>query len=390
MDTRIHRASVDRASVGRTAVVWSSSRPASTAVLASLAVPTATGAQVATPPDSLGATIIPQGWFHDVLSKAVLGVQLYIVDHLLGAATRVPLYASTAPALTFEHAAVRDLHSVSLALAGSLLGILVLAAFYSVMVRHTGLGGLTPQQLTGRVIIVAGVLATARDFWIKETINLNNAICQKIAEFGGGTLDLKRLYSVLLGLDEKQQAALDSDLAVTGTAISKALLNALIENGATAQASHLAGFLLLMMAILLVLLALQFLLRLVFLNLMIVIAPVMLVLGVLPSTAHWAWLWVRWFFPTVFLQALQLLILVLCQSWLTRAGAAYGLTEPSSRLLIPLLMALSSLYLTLKAPSILGVAYQGALTSASSFRGAGSQSLQAIGAARGWWARRMR
>jgi hypothetical protein len=176
----------------------------------------------------------------------------------------------------------------------------------------------------------------------------------------------------------RERTFLDA-LATVGGALGRALAAAYFGDGAPG-ASLLVGLLLLLLAVLLLLLALQLLLRLALLGLLIATMPLFLALHALPATAWLAGLWLRWFFPAVFLQALQVTILALGHEWLR---AAHGdLARAPGGALLPLLMAMATLLLTLRAPALLAAGQNRAVDAAGLAAGAARAGLAAAAAAR--------
>jgi hypothetical protein len=97
-----------------------------------------------------------------------------------------------------------------------------------------------------------------------------------------------------------------------------------------------------------ILLVFQMLMRLALIDMLIVLAPVMALLWVLPQTQSWARWWADLFPITVFQQAIQMMVL--------RLGSALmvELTPGSlSNALLTLLLGIAVCWLTLKVPSIL-------------------------------------
>ena len=107
------------------------------------------------------------------------------------------------------------------------------------------------------------------------------------------------------------------------------------------------------------LLVFQMLMRLALIDLLIVLAPVMVLLWVLPQTQGWARWWAQLFPVTVFQQAVQMVVLSLGSALMVE------LTPGSvQNALLTLFLGISVLWLTIRVPSLL----QGQLQQAGAVR----------------------
>jgi hypothetical protein len=314
----------------------------------------------------------PQEWFIQLLTQALLHLQLQLVDALFGLIGRASFFFHTDRALTVDHPAVAAAHAAMLGLAGGLLGLLWLAGALQVGARGLGLGDLTPQRLVGRLLVAAAAAVTSR-WWMGWAIDLNNALCALVGgERLGRAVAGPAAIARLLGLTPAQEQAFVRGGDAAGDAISAALRLAYF--GATGLgASALAGLLLLVLALLVFLLAVQFWLRHAVLLVLIASMPLLLVLWAHPATGGWAAQWLRWFFPAVFLQAAQVAVLALAHQWLRQAYGEFGATPAA--LLTPLLMTIAVLLLTLRVAGWLELGAHGPFDAAGAVAGAGRVGL---------------
>ncbi|MDQ6747977.1 MAG: hypothetical protein M3010_07745 [Candidatus Dormibacteraeota bacterium] len=100
------------------------------------------------------------------------------------------------------------------------------------------------------------------------------------------------------------------------------------------------------LVIALVLLALAYVIRYALLTILVAVAPVAALCGMLPETRTYAHTWMRLFMTTVFMQALQLVILR--TATVTEFGAGAGVAQT--------LYALATLFILLKVPGALNTA----------------------------------
>ncbi len=128
---------------------------------------------------------------------------------------------------------------------------------------------------------------------------------------------------------------------------------------------------LLVLVLVFLLWVLQMLMRLALLDVLLAIAPLAMVLWVLPQTERWAALWWRTFLPTLFCQFLQVAALGL------GTALGRGLAQPSESALAPLL-GIAILLLVLKIPGLLHAGFG----HGSSISGSAARSLALVALAR--------
>ena len=106
-------------------------------------------------------------------------------------------------------------------------------------------------------------------------------------------------------------------------------------------------------AVFLIMVTVQMALRLVLINLLVVLAPVSMVLWILPQTAGWGRHWLRLFMTTVFQQAIQLLALAMGAHFLQTYLPIYPSSSPPD-MLWSLLLSVGFMYMATRVPSLLG------------------------------------
>ena len=218
----------------------------------------------------------PGSWLTDMFNSAVLsmgqkttGDVVGFMNWLMGSGNVI---SQTPAALSYDNPAVGDLWG-SMRKVGD-VGLAVVAVWGGVNlmihphIRAPYHGAL---ELIPRVLL-SGIMINTSLGWGKFVIDLNNALCQAV---GSGTMP---------GWSSLQQQP-------TGGAV---LLNLI------AMAIYLVLGMLLMG---------QMLMRLALVDALLVIAPLALLCWVLPQTYSWARLWFSTFFATVFVQAIQVLVL---------------------------------------------------------------------------------
>jgi len=171
-------------------------------------------------------------------------------------------------------------------------------------------------------VLLCGILLNTSLDWGRFVVELNNALCREI-----GTATIPGWADGLQQVPE------------SGTL----LLNLI------AMAIYLVMGLLLMT---------QMLMRLALVDALLVIAPLALLCWVLPQTYTWARLWFSTFFGTVFVQAIQVLVLRLGSDLIQRLPTvlqSFGTdpTETSRIWLTTLLLGVAVLQLTRKVPRLM-------------------------------------
>lgn len=185
----------------------------------------------------------------------------------------------------------------------------VVWASYRVMFGH---GMFT--QYTARIILPRILLAAAASTFclqiVQAAVDLNNALCREVLAMGGASIDLPHL---VMGWSH------DVFLPIgLGPAVSLALVG---------------GF---------ALLGVAYVVRYALLVLLAILSPLVAVLMILPETHHYAREWSSLFITTLFMQPLQLLILVV----------ALGMEEHETGLLRHG-FALAGLWICFKVPGAL-------------------------------------
>jgi hypothetical protein len=231
------------------------------------------------------------------------------------------IISQTPPALSYLNPAVTKLHGEVMAVADVALAVVGVWGGFNLMVQprirapYHGALELVPR------LILCGVMVNTSLSWGSLVINMNNAFCDGIGK------------SSIPGWTSLQEAP-------SGDSV---LLNLI------GMAIYLVLGLLLMG---------QMLMRLALVDAMLVIAPLALVCWLLPQTYAWARLWFTTFFGTVFVQAIQVLVLRLgtdliqqLPTLLTSIGA--NPLEAGHTWLATLLVGMAVLQLTRKIPRLM-------------------------------------
>jgi len=258
----------------------------------------------------------PRKWAGDILNAVLttIGTALLeairgFVDWALGFGDSSLNFVTRTPAEgTYASPTVRSLWDFSRALVNVALAVIVMWGGFNVMVKeHTRSPYHEAMELLPRVILAALAANLTLEF-ARFLIDTNNAFSAAVGQVG------------LPGYD--QATPNQEGIALIFTALAYG-----------------------MVAILLVF---QMLMRLALIDMLIVLAPVMALLWVLPQTQSWSRWWADLFPITVFQQAIQMMVL--------RLGSALmvELTPGSlSNALLTLLLGIAVCWLTLKVPSIL-------------------------------------
>jgi len=258
----------------------------------------------------------PRKWAGDILNAVLttIGTALLeairgFVDWAMGFGDSSLNFVTRTPAQgTYESPTVRSLWDFSRALVNVALAVIVMWGGFNVMVKeHTRSPYHEAMELLPRVILAALAANLTLEF-ARFLIDTNNAFSSAVGQVG------------LPGYD--QATPTQEGIALIFTALAYG-----------------------MVAILLVF---QMLMRLALIDMLIVLAPVMALLWVLPQTQSWSRWWADLFPITVFQQAIQMMVL--------RLGSALmvELTPGSlSNALLTLLLGIAVCWLTLKVPSIL-------------------------------------
>ncbi len=254
------------------------------------------------------------------LGEALLEAMRSFIDWALGLGSSSLNFVTRTPAAgTYESTTVRSLWDLSRTLANGGLALVVMWGGFNVMLRqHLRSPYDGAVELLPRVVLAALALNLSLEF-SQLLIDTNNAFSALIG---------------LSGLPGYEEAGAGQE--------GVALVIVAVSYGVVA-----------------VLLVFQMLMRLALINLLIVLAPVMVLLWVLPQTQGWARWWAQLFPVTVFQQAVQMVVLSLGSALMVE------LTPGSvQNALLTLFLGIAVLSLTLKVPSLL----QGQLQQAGAVR----------------------
>jgi len=263
-----------------------------------------------------GAALDPREWagaFVDAavgtLVRALLGAIRGFTDWALGLGSSSLNFVTRTPeAGTYGSTTVRSLWELSRGVANAGLAVIVMWGGFNVILRqhlrnpYDGVMELLPRAALGAL-----------------ALNL--------------TLEFARL-------------AIDANNALTAT-VGQSALPGYAQAGAGQEGIALV-LVALAYAVAALLLVFQMLMRLALLDLLIVLAPVMVLCWVLPQTQGWARWWAQLFPVTVFQQAVQMVVL--------RLGSVLTveLTPGSAGdALLTLMLGIAVLWLTLRVPSLL-------------------------------------
>lgn len=270
---------------------------------------------VPNPFDLLGG-LNPREWAGEILDAVItaLGRSLLeairgFVDWATGASeSSLNFVTRTPPAGTYESTTVRTLWEFSRALANGGLALIVMwGGFNLVLKEHTRTPYDGVMELLPRIVLAALALNLTLEL-ARVLIDMNNAFAAAVGEVA------------LPGYD---QAGIEQD--------GIALVFVAVAYGVVA-----------------LLLVFQMLMRLALIDVLIVLAPLMVLMWVLPQTQSWSRWWAHLFPITVFQQAVQVIVL--------RLGTALmvELTPGSvSNALLTLLLGIAVCWLTLKMPALL-------------------------------------
>jgi len=269
----------------------------------------------------------PRKWAGDILDAvmvtiggALIEAMRELVDWALGLGDSSLNFVTQTPAAgSYESATVRSLWDFSRAIVNVALAAIVMWGGFNVIVKqHIRSPYHEAMELLPRVILAA-LAANLTLELARVLIDLNNGFAAAVGQ---------------VGLPGYEQAT------TTQEGIAPILMA--ITYGIVA-----------------LLLVFQMLMRLALIDLLIVLAPVMMLLWVLPQTQGWTRWWTNLFPITVFQQAVQMVVL--------RLGAALmvELTPGSvTNALLTLLLGIAVCWLTLKVPSLLrGQVQQAGLSS---------------------------
>jgi hypothetical protein len=259
---------------------------------------------------------------------AVLHLSTSVLSHVLAAAhidldavlqrylfTTADPSAATARPLT-ANPAIGHLNVGLAVAADALIALVLLGVSLRAILQHSITARAGMKAALPRVLLAVALVHSSL-FLVQMVIDLNNAIGHVALSLGTS-----------LSVDTLPWSSSMSDAAVSGIEATQDLFRALF-------AIALVGAL--------VILALAYVVRTALLNILTVIAPLASLCIVLPETRRYAHTWLRLFLTTVFMQAVQLIVLRVATTTAFAHGA--GLVE--------MLYALATLWIMLKVPSAL-------------------------------------
>lgn len=268
----------------------------------------------------------PNKWLTDMfnaalinLGQAATGNVAGFINWLLGSSNVV---TETPAALSYSSAAVIQLSDVMRNVGDIALAAITAIAGINVIIRpHIRAPYHGALEVLPRLIIGAALVNTSL-YWGRLLIDLNNEVCRLIM---GGS------WHGLPGLDHLQQIPAEKDaLLLNLIALAIYLVMGLLLTG-------------------------QMLMRLALVDVLLVLAPIAMLCWILPQTYAWARLWFTTFFGTVFVQAVQVLVLRLGADLLQQLPTLLSMfgTNPASTAriwLMTLMLGLAVLQLARKVP----------------------------------------
>jgi TrbL/VirB6 plasmid conjugal transfer protein len=293
--------------------------------------------QIPTPPGLDKLLGDPGQWLTDMFNSAVVAIGHQTTDGIvqfLGSLGNGSFITRTPPEVSYKNVAVTDLAG-KMAGAGNaaLAGVAAWGGVNLIVNPHIRAPYHGALELIPRVLLGA-ILVNFSLGWGGFAIDLNNAICDTI---GGASMpswgDLAKLPA-------------DTNVLLNLIALVVYLVMGMLLLG-------------------------QMLMRLALVDVLLVIAPLAMVCWVLPQTYAWARLWFTTFFGTVFVQAIQVLVLRLGAELMQSLVPALGSlgSNPlagAHAWLMTLLLGMAVLQLTRKIPRLIqgvpagmGAAYAG-------------------------------
>lgn len=218
--------------------------------------------------------------------------------------------------------AVTRLNAAMAITADVLVGAVVVFASLRSIFEHQSLRPRYTLKMVLPRLLVAIALVHGSIYFIQMSIDLNNAIGQVAVSLGGSLSPDALPWSGTLG-----------PASVQAIQVSQDLFHALFA---------------LALVVALVILVLTYVVRTALLEVLVVVAPLAALCTVLPDTRGFAKMWLRLFMVTVFMQAIQLIVLRV--SVAAGFGAGDGLADS--------LYALAILWIMLKVPGTLHAATQ--------------------------------
>jgi hypothetical protein len=238
--------------------------------------------------------------------------------------------SQTPGALSYDNEAVKSLWRTTRLVANSAMLAITVWGGFNVMVRdHVRAPYHGALELVPRLLL-SGIMLNFSLDWGRFVIDLNNALCQEI---GAQTIP---------GLANAQHPPGSSFVVLNLIAMAIYLVMGMLLTG-------------------------QMVMRLALVDALLVLAPLGLVCWVLPQTYSWARLWFSTFFGTVFVQAIQVLVLRLGADLAQQLPAVLvtgsDATEAWRVWLTTLLLGIAVLQLARKIPRLMP-GYPGGLSPA--------------------------
>jgi Conjugal transfer protein TrbL len=272
-----------------------------------------------------------------MFAHALLGDALSIVSHLIvgmvghfvdGARRDIDsvlntyLFATVDPHTSGPFTGDTTLHRLNggmVVAVDALMALVLVAGFFQHMFDHSTRAKFGFKIFIPRMLL-AVVLANGSLMFVQMVIDLNNAMGHVAMSLGDA-----------IGSENAPWAAPISPASVDHLKLSEDLFGGIFD---------------IFLVVALVLLALAYVIRTALLNVLVVTAPLAALLMVLPQTRMHATSWLRLLFATVFMQAVQLIVLRVATATAFDTGGG----------LISTLYALATLFLMLKVPGALNTA----------------------------------
>jgi hypothetical protein len=288
--------------------------------------------QVLPPPGSSAPGLVellsnPAGWLTDMFNSALVSISnkttgdvVGFMNWLLGSGNVI---SQTPAALSYDNAAVTTLWGRMCFIGNAALAVVTVWGGANIIVHpHIRAPYHGALELVPRVLLCAIMINTSL-YWGRFVIELNNALCQEIG-FSSG----------LPGLDSLKPQQPDA---------GGVLLNLIAMAVYLVMGMLLTG---------------QMMMRLALVDALLVLAPLALMCWVLPQTYSWARLWFTTFFGTVFVQAVQVLVLRLGADLIQRLpGVLLSVTSDTAEAgrvwLTTLFLSVAVLQLARKIPRLM-------------------------------------
>jgi len=247
-----------------------------------------------------------------ILTDFLSGLANDFGDAVVGFINQVNFLTRTPENLSYDNGLVKQYATATQVLADGLLAVVVLTSGYNIMLRpYLGATYADVLEVLPRLLLGAILINTAA-WWCRLAIDVNNAAC---GVFGAPNI---------------------ADMVST-------MLRVILDP------THISGLLMLLVAtVMTILLVIQQLMRLALVDVLLILAPLAVVLWILPQSQAWGRLWGRLFIATVFAQAVQVLTLRLGFNLTT------GLPSLSLGGLLQPLLGIAVLALVLKIPGLMG------------------------------------